>query len=497
MLTIRRRPTHERLRGQLAQATAAVPPVPAVPRTHIAADVSDEHGGDDPLGATGGNVTRPRLLTQSSTVTGPGAPSLATSGSQDGPINDSTSLQGMRSYEPLFASDPRSAFFASASTPSRSKRGSDGRVRTPTAERRSSEGAGRGAASGKARISFEAVRKRLSGGGSSPKPSARPVIGRVDSRNERFQQLGSDDDDHCASASPPTASSGPAKDPSRATGQQAGRRSGVTRSPAGDNSPQTAWFVTPPLPPPRRSTLSARYDSPDSEGDISGGLRRRPRQMWESHRGNNRFFFEGRLMTSGDHPAPALSSFVIAVAVPVVFGVLEGPWIVHHGGGWPVVGAFVYLCLIMLASMIKTSLIDPGIVPRGLDPDPPTEWWGEDEDQAAGPGMEVYQKRWIKIRGRNVPLKCTNTTARLTAGILMVPLQYRLRDLQHLPPSTRGSLQDLRQLRALPCLCTVAALLGAELVPVGNESGSSLHGAHRTKAGVRTMSLIQLFPTSS
>ncbi|CAG8465684.1 10091_t:CDS:2 [Acaulospora colombiana] len=115
----------------------------------------------------------------------------------------------------------------------------------------------------------------------------------------------------------------------------------------------------------------------DPTHDISKKGHKRLYQAWP---GRNRFFLGGRIMTSRDFPA-----FLVAFcALTIPSGLFMGftcPFL-YHNVSPAVVFVFVYFFLLALASMLRTSWSDPGIIPRNLDPSPPTEDLEDTENHA-------------------------------------------------------------------------------------------------------------------
>ncbi|KAI9274643.1 DHHC palmitoyltransferase-domain-containing protein [Phascolomyces articulosus] len=81
--------------------------------------------------------------------------------------------------------------------------------------------------------------------------------------------------------------------------------------------------------------------------------------------GRNKFFCDGRLMTSREYGAFTIT-VILLVAPCVLFAVFTCPflWTQVHPA-IPIV--FAYVFILALVSMIKTSWSDPGIIPRDLD----------------------------------------------------------------------------------------------------------------------------------
>ncbi|CAG8466796.1 5638_t:CDS:2 [Funneliformis caledonium] len=135
----------------------------------------------------------------------------------------------------------------------------------------------------------------------------------------------------------------------------------------------------------KQPTFNIKYPrimSPHSSTDHKG---QRLYQVWP---GRNRFFLGGRIMTSRDFPA-----FLVAFSALVV-----------PSG------------LFMGFTMLRTSWSDPGIVPRNLDPSPPTECVEDPENAQNNPNIDVFEParsfplpKEVRINGQTVRLKYCET----------------------------------------------------------------------------------------
>ena len=141
--------------------------------------------------------------------------------------------------------------------------------------------------------------------------------------------------------------------------------------------------------------------------------------------GNNRFLLSGRLVTSGDSPYPFLGALAVALFMPGIFLAFEAEWLWHanapasgSGGigtsaGKALIVLFAYTTLIMWTSMLRTSLRDPGIIPKGLDREPDFESFavpvGGDDD-LTGTGMGQRPRlRHVRVREELVGSKWCET----------------------------------------------------------------------------------------
>ncbi|TFY50199.1 hypothetical protein EVG20_g11661, partial [Dentipellis fragilis] len=96
----------------------------------------------------------------------------------------------------------------------------------------------------------------------------------------------------------------------------------------------------------------------------------RPLRNYELLPSRNRFFLRGRLLTGGDSPWAFIGSLVLAFGISGVWFGTTCVWWWHNES--PAVAAIgAYMCLLTISTMLTTAFRDPGILPRGLDPDPP------------------------------------------------------------------------------------------------------------------------------
>ncbi|RIA97305.1 DHHC palmitoyltransferase-domain-containing protein [Glomus cerebriforme] len=153
-----------------------------------------------------------------------------------------------------------------------------------------------------------------------------------------------------------------------------------------------------------------RIISPHSLSSTDYKGQKRLYQVWP---GRNRFFLGGRIMTSRDFPA-----FLVAFSALVVpSGLFMGftcPFLFQNVSP-AVVFIFVYLFLLAVTSMLRTSWSDPGIIPRDLDPSPPTEYIEDLENSQNNTNLAYEQARSfplpkeVKINGQTVRLKYCET----------------------------------------------------------------------------------------
>jgi palmitoyltransferase ZDHHC9/14/18 len=74
-------------------------------------------------------------------------------------------------------------------------------------------------------------------------------------------------------------------------------------------------------------------------------------------------------------PLQTLASVGLLLAIPILFLYSTAPTLIHHSPfAIFLLALFCYLWLLTLSSMAKTVSSDPGILPRGLDPNPEMVW---------------------------------------------------------------------------------------------------------------------------
>lgn len=100
-------------------------------------------------------------------------------------------------------------------------------------------------------------------------------------------------------------------------------------------------------------------------------------RRYASYPSNNHFFCFGTFITSTDF-SPFAGVVIYALILGAAFFAFIAPYLWHHLSIAPVI-IFAYLYLLVLASLFKTAFSDPGIIPRGLDPTPPTASLGSAE----------------------------------------------------------------------------------------------------------------------
>ncbi|KAI9498376.1 DHHC palmitoyltransferase-domain-containing protein [Zychaea mexicana] len=123
--------------------------------------------------------------------------------------------------------------------------------------------------------------------------------------------------------------------------------------------------------------------------------------------GNNVFFFQGRLLTSRAYWAFFLALCVL-IAPSVLFAIFVCPWLwLHISPAIPVI--FAYLFVLALASMLKSSWTDPGIIPRNLDIPPLVANNENATDEMGIPYESMPTPKDVVIKGEMIRLKYCDT----------------------------------------------------------------------------------------
>ncbi|KAF8809048.1 zf-DHHC-domain-containing protein [Phlegmacium glaucopus] len=157
---------------------------------------------------------------------------------------------------------------------------------------------------------------------------------------------------------------------------------------AASPSPEPSFNPTPPIRYPPLSAV------PVINSKTGKQVRR-----YEVHPSRNRFFLGGRLLTGGDSPWAFMASFsLVLIIAGVWFGTTAIWWWKNESPAVAVIGA--YLSLLTISTMLATATIDPGILPRNLDPDPPYP-----PTSPSDGGVRVPMPRDLKVRTDVVRVK--------------------------------------------------------------------------------------------
>jgi palmitoyltransferase ZDHHC9/14/18 len=204
--------------------------------------------------------------------------------------------------------------------------------------------------------------------------------------------------------------------------------SNVNPSPSILPPPPTDTSVVTPTPTRTTKMQKIQISKPftriPSNRIFSSSSNPTPLKRYQLHQGRNRFLLGGLLMTSRDNVLPFLASLLLAIILPILWITFVGRGLWENdnnndrgsgpGGMKGVVIVFVYLTLIFWSSMIKTSLSDPGILPRNLDPQPIRKYVEHDEDvnhSGGGKGEFVAEVKYLRVRDGVVGSKCTSSTS--------------------------------------------------------------------------------------
>ncbi|KAG6856460.1 hypothetical protein H0H87_004320 [Tephrocybe sp. NHM501043] len=135
----------------------------------------------------------------------------------------------------------------------------------------------------------------------------------------------------------------------------------------GPHSPSlvSSFIATPPTPSP-----ASKYPLSHTPRLKPGSSK--PVRNHELHPSRNQFFLSGRILTGGDTPLAFIASLSLVLGLAGLwFSTTCVFWWSHSAGSKAIVIIGAYLAALVLSTMLTTAMTDPGILPRGLDPDPP------------------------------------------------------------------------------------------------------------------------------
>ncbi|KAL9934933.1 hypothetical protein V8E36_006009 [Tilletia maclaganii] len=158
----------------------------------------------------------------------------------------------------------------------------------------------------------------------------------------------------------------------------------------------------------------------------------RPRERnFSKHAGANRFFFCGKILTSGANPLPFIGCLLLMAAIPGLWLGFVAPYI-WRGFSPAIVIIFAYLFLVALVNMLVTATSDPGILPRDLDPDPPCTV-GETAPLDPEDPLAVPLPRIIRVREADIKVKWCETcgTYRAPRSSHCRPCDNCVEDIDH------------------------------------------------------------------
>ncbi|KRY69776.1 putative palmitoyltransferase ZDHHC14 [Trichinella pseudospiralis] len=129
-----------------------------------------------------------------------------------------------------------------------------------------------------------------------------------------------------------------------------------------------------------------------------------PLPYWKIHRGNNRFFFNGKCMISWN-VVPFLLTFILTCTTIITSFVYDIPFIYEKMGiAIPLCNAV--LSLLVIASLCKTTFTDPGIIPRAT----PAEVSDEEQfNQCYGMQMKIPSPKTHQFLNHEVTSVLTTT----------------------------------------------------------------------------------------
>lgn len=146
-----------------------------------------------------------------------------------------------------------------------------------------------------------------------------------------------------------------------------------------------------------------------SQGKMPNALLRKGERGYRLHRGANRFFLSGLIMTSDSNPLPFLASLVIMIALPVLWFIFVAPFTWRRISPAPVI-VFAYVFVVALTSMCVTAWRDPGVLPRDMDPDPPCSAGLEGQYIDISDPLAIPLPRIVRLRhGTDLKVKWCDT----------------------------------------------------------------------------------------
>lgn len=177
-----------------------------------------------------------------------------------------------------------------------------------------------------------------------------------------------------------------------------------------DHSPMSPLSRFKTMSSPRRASTPSVHElpfNPVPPADMKPPLAETPRidektgkklRNYQLHPSRNRFFLGGRILTGGDTPWAFIASLTVVLGITGVwFSTTCVWWWLNESPAVAGVGA--YMCLLTISSMFATAFRDPGILPRNLDPDPPTASTDSDES------VRQPLPRDLKVRAGTVRVK--------------------------------------------------------------------------------------------
>uniref|UniRef100_A0A0N5BA28 Palmitoyltransferase n=1 Tax=Strongyloides papillosus TaxID=174720 RepID=A0A0N5BA28_STREA len=127
-------------------------------------------------------------------------------------------------------------------------------------------------------------------------------------------------------------------------------------------------------------------------------------RKWRYHEGRNRFFCDGRIFMSKEVSLLFLTLFLIITITGLFLG-FDGPYLFKNVS--PIIPiAVCILFIFVITCLLKTSLTEPGIIPRATSREV-MEIDRQNEEE--GLGRSARQPKTVTINGINFKLKYCNT----------------------------------------------------------------------------------------
>ncbi|KAG0275780.1 Palmitoyltransferase zdhhc14 [Linnemannia exigua] len=135
----------------------------------------------------------------------------------------------------------------------------------------------------------------------------------------------------------------------------------------------------------------------------------KPVRNYKVFAGRNLFFCGGRIMTSRDFPAFFVAVLLLTVPTGLFHGFTSQFLWQRVSPAAPIVQA--YLFIVVFSSMLKTSWTDPGVIPRGIDGDPPLDPPRELDITSASfyPPQSLPRQKEVQVGMYTVRLKYCET----------------------------------------------------------------------------------------
>lgn len=133
-----------------------------------------------------------------------------------------------------------------------------------------------------------------------------------------------------------------------------------------------------------------------------------PDQNYEYFTGNTVFWGKGRFQNARDRPINIITGILVVLPLALFFA-YSAPWLWQHiSPAVPII--FAYLAFICMSSFIHASLVNPGILPRNLQPMPPPD--PAEDPMTIGPPTNdwvMIKPATSDIAAMDVPVKYCKT----------------------------------------------------------------------------------------